>query len=40
MPSKNIVNDDGKEENENADDDLALANVIPLLWQPRPQTLR
>jgi hypothetical protein len=25
MPSKNVVNDDGKEENENVDDDLALA---------------
>jgi hypothetical protein len=25
MPSKNVVNDDGKEENENVDDGLALA---------------
>jgi hypothetical protein len=25
MPSKNVVNDDGKEENENVDDDLALS---------------
>ena len=25
MPSKNVVNDDGKEENEDVDDDLALA---------------
>jgi hypothetical protein len=25
MPSKNVVNDDGKEDNENVDDDLALA---------------
>jgi hypothetical protein len=25
MPSKNVVNDGGKEENENVDDDLALA---------------
>jgi hypothetical protein len=25
MPSKNVVNDEGKEENENVDDDLALA---------------
>jgi hypothetical protein len=27
MPSKNVVNDDGKEENENVDDDLALAKL-------------
>jgi hypothetical protein len=25
MPSKNVVNDDGKEESENVDNDLALA---------------